>query len=38
MNDKIYDELVELVIFTSRVISEEEYYKCKETDEDGAAV
>ena len=38
MNEKIYDELVELGIFESRIISEEAYQKCKETDEDGSAV
>lgn len=38
MNEKICDELVELGIFESRVISEEAYQKCKETDEDGSAV
>lgn len=38
MNEKICDELVELGIFESRIISEETYQKCKETDEDGSAV
>lgn len=38
MNEKICDDLVEMGIFESRVISEEAYQKCRETDEDNSAV